>query len=85
MRRWLFERAAVQEVARDVVEPEALAQVVQQLVGFHNVQSAMFVAQEHKTERAIISSSSVRMTRTVTRLGFVEITPAVTALRDSFS
>ena len=32
-----LERAAVQQVARDVVEPEALAQVVKFLGGFHNV------------------------------------------------
>ena len=37
------------------------------------------------TERAIICSSSVRMTRTATRLASVEITPAVSALRDSCS
>ena len=42
----------------------------------------MVFAQERKTERAIISSSSVRMTRTVTRLEFLEITAAVFALRD---
>jgi hypothetical protein len=33
----VFERAAVQQVTRNVVEPEALAQVVQQLGCFHNV------------------------------------------------
>jgi succinate-semialdehyde dehydrogenase/glutarate-semialdehyde dehydrogenase len=37
------------------------------------------------TERAIISSSSVRMTRTVARLASVEIAPEVSALCDSFS
>ncbi len=36
------------------------------------------------TERAIISSSSVRMTRTVARLASVEIAPEVSALCDSF-
>ena len=30
-----FERAAVQQVARDVVEPEALTEIVEQLGGFH--------------------------------------------------
>ena len=30
-----FECATVQKVARDIVEPEALAQIVQELVGFH--------------------------------------------------
>ena len=40
------------------------------------------LGQARKTERAIISSSSVRMTRTVTRLAFLEITAAVFALRD---
>src|ERR1039457_1632980 len=38
-----------------------------------------------QTERAIISSSSVRMTRTVARLASVEIAPQVSALCDSFS
>ena len=81
-KRQAFERAAVQQVSRDVVEPEALAQVVQLLCGFHNVQPTMISAQERRTERAIISSSSVRMTRTGTRLEFLEITAAVFALRD---
>jgi predicted RNA binding protein YcfA (HicA-like mRNA interferase family) len=31
-----IERATVQQVARDVVEPETLAQVVQQLGSLHN-------------------------------------------------
>ena len=39
--------------------------------GFHEVQFALTAGQERKTERAIISSSSVRMTRTVTRLAVV--------------
>jgi hypothetical protein len=38
-----------------------------------------------RSERAIISSSSVRMTRTVTRLKFLEITAAVFALRATYS
>jgi hypothetical protein len=37
------------------------------------------------TQRAIISSSSVRMTRTVARLASVEIDSEVSALCDSFS
>ena len=37
------------------------------------------------TERAIIISSSVRMTRTVVRLASVEITPVLSALKVSFS
>ena len=37
------------------------------------------------TERAIINSSSVRMTRTVARLASVEIAPEVSALCNSFS
>ena len=41
----------------------------------------MISAHECKTDLAIISSSSVRMTRTVTRLEFLEITAAVFALR----
>jgi hypothetical protein len=47
-----------------------------------NFHRALLFAQERKTERAIISSSSVRMTRTMTRLEFLEITAAVFALRD---
>ena len=33
-----LERAAVQQVARDIIEPEALAQVVQPLGGFHKLE-----------------------------------------------
>jgi hypothetical protein len=32
----VFERAAVEQIARDVVQPETLAQVVQLLGSFHN-------------------------------------------------
>ena len=32
-----FERAVVEQIPRDVVEPEALPQVVQRLGGFHDV------------------------------------------------
>jgi hypothetical protein len=34
-----FERTAIQEIARDVVQPETLAQVVKQLCSFHLVLS----------------------------------------------
>jgi hypothetical protein len=39
-----FKRAAVQQVTRDVVEPEALAQVVQQLCRLHNIRLIFRVA-----------------------------------------
>src|ERR1700730_15617203 len=50
--------------------------------GCHNVEPRL---RTRGTVRAIMSSSSVRMTRTVARLTSAEITPAVAALRDSFS
>ena len=47
-------------------------------VGFHGsiLSFTASVSRMRHTERAIIRSSSVRMTRTVTRLASVEITPA---------
>jgi SWI2/SNF2 ATPase-like protein len=39
------------------------------------ISSAVAIPSTRHTERAIISSSSVRMTRTVARLAFVQITP----------
>ena len=46
---------------------------------------AMPSSSARHSERAIISSSSMRMTRTVARLASVEIAPKVSALCDSFS
>ena len=38
-----FERAAVQQLARDVVQPDALAQIVQQLCRFHHPTSGYWL------------------------------------------
>src|SRR6202022_3384240 len=48
-----LERAAVEQVAGNIVEPEALAQVVEHLRGFHRVTSA-----EHVIERPEVVASS---------------------------
>src|SRR5439155_21014382 len=45
----VLERAVVQQVARDVVEPEALAQVVEQLCRFHRVISIVDRIEESLT------------------------------------